>query len=113
MRSFARYHVASPATRDVDLKISLADDDLSSDQSVTNTVNQWLILGRTDFITSQQFSDVSVVAYLMRVNTVFCMTNLYANKIYACDERHAMILVSWIETFIFIRGVIIQMKPMK
>ena len=26
---------------------------------------------------------------------------------------NAMILVSWIETFIFIRGVIIQIKPMK
>ena len=32
----------------------------------------------------------------------------YANGIYARDERHAMILVPWIETFIFIiRGVII------
>ena len=31
---------------------------------------------------------------------------------YASDKRHAMILVSWIETFIFIRGVIIQMKPL-
>ena len=37
----------------------------------------------------------------------------YANGIYARDERQAMNLVSWIETFIFIRGVIIQMKPMK
>ena len=27
---------------------------------------------------------------------------LYANVIYADDEHHAMILVSWIETFIFI-----------
>ena len=42
-----------------------------------------------------------------------CVMHLYANKIYAYDECHAMILVSWIETFIFIRGVIIQMKPMK
>ena len=38
---------------------------------------------------------------------------LYANGIHVRDERHAMNLVSWIETFIFIRGVIIQMKPMK
>ena len=40
-------------------------------------------------------------------------TRLYANGIYACDKRHALILVSWIETFIFITGVIIQMTPMK
>ena len=33
--------------------------------------------------------------------------------IYARDERHAINLVSWIEVLIFIRGVIIQMKPMK
>ena len=41
------------------------------------------------------------------------MMHLYANEIYACDECQAINLVSWIETFIFIRGVIIQMKPMK
>ena len=35
----------------------------------------------------------------------------YANEIYARDECHAMIFDSWIETFIFTRGVIIQMKP--
>ena len=39
--------------------------------------------------------------------------HLYANKIYAREEHHAMILVSWIETFICISGLIIQMKPMK
>ena len=49
----------------------------------------------------------------MRVKTTYCVTHLYVNKIYARDERHAMILVSWIETFIFTRDVIIQMKPMK
>ena len=38
---------------------------------------------------------------------------MYTNEIYARDKRHVMILVSWIETFIFVRGVIIQMKPMK
>ena len=38
---------------------------------------------------------------------MYCVTHLYANKIYVRDERHAMILVSWIETFIFMRGVII------
>ena len=38
---------------------------------------------------------------------------LYANGIYARDECHSMIVVSWIETFIFMRGVIIQMMPMK
>ena len=43
----------------------------------------------------------------MRVNTAYRVTHLYANGIYACDELHAMNLVSWIETFIFIRGVII------
>ena len=32
---------------------------------------------------------------------------------YARDERHAMILGFWIETFIFIRGVFIQMTLMK
>ena len=37
----------------------------------------------------------------------------YANGIYACDERQVINLVFWIETFIFIRGVSIQMKPMK
>ena len=49
----------------------------------------------------------------MRVNTAYRVTHLYANGIYAHDECHAMNLVSWIETFIFIRGVVIQMKPMK
>ena len=44
---------------------------------------------------------------------MYRVTHLYANEIYACDKRHAMNLVSWIETFIFIRVVIIQMKPMK
>ena len=41
------------------------------------------------------------------------VSHLYANKIYVCDDRNLMILVSWIETFIFIRGVIIQMTPVK
>ena len=31
----------------------------------------------------------------------------------ACDGFYAMILGFWIETFIIIRGVIIQMMPMK
>ena len=49
----------------------------------------------------------------MHVYTVYRVTRLYANAIYACDKHHTMILVSWIwiETFIFIRGVIIQMTP--
>ena len=38
---------------------------------------------------------------------MYRMTYLYANGIYARDELHAMNLVSWIETFIFIKGVII------
>ena len=59
----------------------------------------------------QQFR--GVVAYLTRVNTAYCLTHLYANRIYAHDERHAINLVAGIETFIFIRSVIIQMKPMK
>ena len=54
-----------------------------------------------------------IVAYLTHVNTAYRVTHLYANEIYTRHERHAMILVSWIETFIFIRGVIIQMKSMK
>ena len=54
-----------------------------------------------------------VVVYLMPMNTAYPVMHLYANGIYAHDERHARILVSWIETSIFIRGVIIQMKPMK
>ena len=54
-----------------------------------------------------------VVAYLTHLNTSYHMMHLYANGIYTRDERHTMNLVSWIETFIFIRGVIIQMKPMK
>ena len=52
-------------------------------------------------------------AYLTRVNTAYRVTHLCANEIYVRDERHAMILVSWIETFIFVRGVIIQIKLMK
>ena len=47
------------------------------------------------------------------MNTAYRVMLLYANGIYTRDKRHAMILVSWIETFIFIRGVIIQMTPMK
>ena len=53
------------------------------------------------------------LTYLTRVNTAYRVMHLYANGIYARDKRHVMNLVSWIETFIFIRGVIIQMKPMK
>ena len=54
-----------------------------------------------------------VVVYLTRVNTAYRMTHLYANEIYGRDEHYAMILVSWIEIFNFIRGVIIEMKRMK
>ena len=54
-----------------------------------------------------------VVVNLTRANTAYRVTHLYANGIYVRDERHPMILVSWIETFIFIWDVIIQMKPMK
>ena len=43
----------------------------------------------------------------MRVNTAYRVMHLHANGIYARDERQAMNLVSWIETFIFKRGVII------
>ena len=55
----------------------------------------------------------SVVACLTHVNTAYLVTHLYANGIYARDERHAMVLDSWIKTFIFVRGVIIQMKAIK
>ena len=48
-----------------------------------------------------------VFAYLMHVHTACHVTHLYANGSYARDKCHAMILVSWI------RGVIMQMKPMK
>ena len=41
------------------------------------------------------------------------LTHLYANKINVHDKCHVVIFVPWIETFIFIRDVIIQMKPMK
>ena len=34
------------------------------------------------------------------------MTRLCINRIYVHDKCHAVTLVSWIETFIFIRGVI-------
>ena len=40
----------------------------------------------------------------MCMNTAYCMTHLYANGIDASDEGYEMILVSWIEIFIFIRG---------
>ena len=53
------------------------------------------------------------VTYLTRMNTAYRVTQLYANGIYTRNECHAMILVSWIETFISIRSVIIQMKLMK
>ena len=49
----------------------------------------------------------------MRVNNAYRVAHFYANGIYAREKRHAMNLVTWIETFIFIRGEIIQMKPMK
>ena len=49
----------------------------------------------------------------MHVNTAYCVMHRYTNRIYTRDGCHAKILVSWIETFIFKRGVIIQMKPMK
>ena len=54
-----------------------------------------------------------MVAYLTHVITAYRVIHLYSNEIYARDERHAMNLGSWIETFIFIRGVIMQMKSMK
>ena len=54
----------------------------------------------------QQFR--GVVAYLTRLNTAYRLTHLYANGIYAHDERHAINWVAWIKTFIFIRSVIIK-----
>ena len=56
---------------------------------------------------------LSVFAYLVQVKTAYRVTRLYANEIYACEESHAMILISWIETFVFVRDVIIQMMPKK
>ena len=50
---------------------------------------------------------------LTGVKTTYCVTHLYANEICARDERHAIIFVSRIETFIFLRGIFIQKKPMK
>ena len=58
-------------------------------------------------LTCSSFGFSNVGKYAYRV------MHLYANEIYACDKRHAMILVSWIKTFIFIRGAIIQMKSVK
>ena len=45
----------------------------------------------------------------------FCVSHDTSARsgMYAHDKWHPMILVSWIEAFIFIRGVIIQMEPMK
>ena len=48
-----------------------------------------------------------VVLDLMHVNTTYQVTLLYANGIHMCDIRHAVTFVSWIETFIFIRGGVI------
>ena len=47
-------------------------------------------------------------AYSTRVYTRSCDASLsvYAYKIYARDERHAMIFVPWIKAFIFTRGYI-------
>ena len=52
-----------------------------------------------------------VVAYLTLVNTAYRVTHMYTNGIYARDERHEMKLFLGLKHFI--RGVIIQMKPMK
>ena len=49
----------------------------------------------------------------MLVNTAYRVTRPHSNGIYVREEHYAMILVSWTETFIFIRGVIIHMMPMK
>ena len=51
-----------------------------------------------------------VIAYLTRVNIAYRVTHLYANEISARDGRHSKILVSWIETFIFMMGVIIHAR---
>ena len=45
-----------------------------------------------------------VGAYWTRVYTAYHVTRLYVKGIYAPDERHAMILVFLIETFIFTRA---------
>ena len=52
--------------------------------------------------------------YVFNVH-VYCLSGdvSVANGIYTRGECHAMILVSWIGTFIFIMGVIVQMMPMK
>ena len=44
------------------------------------------------------------------MNTTYHVTHLYANKIYKYDKNYAMILISSIKTFIFVRDVIIQMN---
>ena len=44
-----------------------------------------------------------VIVYLTRVNRAYRLTHLYADRIYAHDEHHAIILVFWIDTLIFIR----------
>ena len=54
-----------------------------------------------------------VVACLMCMNSVCQVACLYDNGIYVHDERHPIILVSWIETFIFIKGEIIQITQVK
>ena len=47
------------------------------------------------------------------MNIAYHVKCLYANGFYVRDERPAINLVSWIETFIVVRGIIIQMMPMK
>ena len=42
------------------------------------------------------------VAYLTHMNSAHHVTHLYANGIHVHDESQALILVSWIETYIFI-----------
>ena len=43
-------------------------------------------------------------AYSTHVHFAYGMTHLYTNRIYVCDHHHTIILVSWIETLIFLRG---------
>ena len=49
------------------------------------------------------------ISELLHVNTTYCVSHLYATEFtrLISDKRHAMILVSWIETLTFIRDVII------
>ena len=82
--------------------------DLACQQKVSLALINTLPIHYYNVVDSAFSNYAGVVAYLTRVNTTYRVTHLYANGIYARDECHAMDLVFWIETFIFIRVLLFK-----